>query len=405
MTKAQRIEAYIKECFDTYSINMKEYFSVMLDGETHDIVWVDKKGKIDMRIVEYVSEILGLNVEDILTRNDNAVAKWWKKYPYLWHLKAYNYAYDSTFFGKGYADMKLFEAIFDTKLDYPYPSRYDIKDIAHRLDQELREIDKSLPGTYHEGAQITNLSVTTDNFCDFDEIEEMTESYITMICNFKVLVLRALKEELSQDEICELNFLSTILGFRDRFYTKGFLRYNELISMRDIFCDVTEENFDDYFVLRKALNFRPWCCLNFVSNKSLVERYLSVLPCAKSEMRRFSVQVSQFFCSFIWSDAELVEPDPEIADYFDDEDLEEPIKQRTTLYIPKTKEEFGNGDEYAKLLIEYSRPVKLGGIQVRTPAEMAERSVLHIQTMMKRTFANDFHTWCAIHSTGGGANE
>lgn len=38
MTKAQRIEAYIKECFETNCINIKEFFSNICEGKAYDII-------------------------------------------------------------------------------------------------------------------------------------------------------------------------------------------------------------------------------------------------------------------------------------------------------------------------------------------------------------------------------
>lgn len=408
MTKAQRIEEYIKDCFKTYCIDISEFFSVVTDNEeAQDICWTDNKGKIDMRTVQYASELLGISVEDILALNDEAAAKWWRKYPYLWHLHSFNYAYEKSFFGKGYDSIKMVEAIFDTKLNCPYPPRYNFNDIKKRLEDELKEIDKSLPGTYHKNAKITNLKITTDNFIEFEHIEEMTESFIDMIHTLKSLTLKALKDELPQDEIYEFNFLSTVLGFRDRFYVKGFLRYNDLLFAKSIYSDVTEENFNNYFILRKAFDFKPWHCTGFANNRAIVESFLSVMPSAKAEMRQFSELASQFFCSFIWSDAELEEPDAELAEYIDEDEPQEPTKQRTTLFIPKTGEEYGDGKEFAKALIEYCRPAKLGGIPVKTPGEcMATAQLIeHFNFMTQHNFTNDFSAWCKSHSSGGGTDE
>lgn len=408
MTKAQRIEEYIRDCFKTYSIDIGEFFSeVTGDEKAQDICRTDGKGKIDMRTVQYASELLGISVEDILALNDEAAAKWWRKYPYLWHLHSYNYAYEKSFFGKGYDSMKLLEAIFDTKLGGPYPPRYNLKDVANRLEITLQEIDKSLPGTYHKDASITNLKITTDNFIEFEHIEEMTESFVDMIQALKSLTLKALKDELTQDEIYEFNFLSTVLGFRDRFYVKGFLRYNDLLFAKSVYSDVTEDNFNDYFVFRKAYDFKPWHCTGFANNRALVERFLSVMPSAKAEMRQFSELASQFFCSFIWSDAEFEEPDPELAEFFDEDEPQEPVRQRTTLFVPKTEEEYGDGKKYAEALIEYCRPAKLGGIHVKAPGEcMATAQLIeHFNFMMQRNFANDFSAWCESHSSGGNADE
>lgn len=407
MTKVQRIEAYIKECFDTYCINIKEFFSTTYEGKAYDICWTGKNGKIDMEIVSYASELLGMRVDDILTRNDEAQAKWWRKYPYIWHKKAFDQAYKRTFYGDGYDVMHLYEVIFDTKLDTPYPTRYDYQDITKRMLDELKEIDKSLPGTYHAGAHITNLMINTDNFCEFDEIEDMTLSFIEMIKNAKALLLKAVHQDLTPDEAREFNFLSTILGVRDRYYVHGYLHYNDLVAIRDLYAEINEDNFDEYVIFRKADHFKPWCCIGFVKNRDLVEKYLEAVPQAKGLMRQFTDDVSQFYCTFVWSDAKTIEPDEIEIEYGIDYDEEEARKERTSLYVQKTKDELNGADLISDSLREYCRPAKLGGIPVKITRSSAERSLKHITRLMKLVHHNNFIDWRISRQSlsGGGASE
>lgn len=407
MTKAQRIEAYIKECFETNCINIKEFFSNICEGKAYDICWTDKNGKIDMEIVSYASELLGISIDDILTRNDEAQAKWWRRYPYVWHKKAFDEAYKRTFFGDGYDIMRLYEVIFDTKTDAPYPTRYDYQDVKKRLFNELKEIDKSLPGTYHEGAHLTNLMIDTDNFCEFEEIEEMTLSFIEMMKNAKALLLKAVHQDLTPEEAMEFNFLSTSLGVRDRYYVRGYLRYNDLVAIRDLYSEINEDNFDDYVIFRKADNFKPWCCVGFVKNRELVEKYLEVVPQAKGLMRQFADDVSQFYCTFVWSDAKPIEPDEIELEYGITYDEEEAPKERTSLYVQKTKEELNGADSISDSLRAYCRPAKLGGIPVKIAKNSAERSLKHITHLMKLIHHNNLVEWRISRQSlsGGGANE
>ena len=65
MTKAQRIEEYIKECFETYGVPIEEFFSYQDEDGYEDFDWTDGKGKINMKAVNYASELLGISVDEI----------------------------------------------------------------------------------------------------------------------------------------------------------------------------------------------------------------------------------------------------------------------------------------------------------------------------------------------------
>ncbi len=417
MTKAQKIGTFINDCFDSLGVSTREYFFFDFEqGNWEEISWCYEDGSINTDAVKYASELIGASFEDVIALNDKVITKWWSKYPYFKYLKAYKYAYERTFYGDGYDQIRMFEAIFNTKYDGVYPARFNSSNILMRLENELHELDKSLPGTYHSGAEITDLRIAAANFCEFEDVVEMTESFITMVERAKELFLKVIFSKLSEEEIKEYNMLVTSLGLRDKYYTSGYLRHNELIQVKEQYEHITAENFNDDIVFKHGLDFAPWKCKGFIEDRSLVERYLQVMPDAKGLMREFAVAVSQFLCDFLWSDAKpyvfTPEEEQEMA-YFDELLDEKPIpyeerrKQRTKFYVKKTQEELAGDDVAAELLIGYCRPEKLGGIPVRMPIYTKETSFLRINSLLGKVLHNNFIERCAYlaEHSGGGDNE
>lgn len=251
MTNSKKIVKFIKKCFEEYSLNLQEYFYYNFDGfELEEIVWTDKNGQILPGIVSRASEILGLNAEDIIAVNENAMDKWLNKYSYYFLIAPYKFAYERTFYGKGFDTIHLIETIFEVKSKNPYPLRYNYKDVTSRMIDALKEIDKSIPGTYHKGASITKLQITTENFCHFGDIKKMTECFISMVHRVMDLFIHAIDSGLSQEEKNEYNLLVSTLGVRDRFFTSGYLYYDGLIEAKELYQGITKENFYDVIVLR-----------------------------------------------------------------------------------------------------------------------------------------------------------
>lgn len=417
MTKEKKIAAFINECFDSLGVNIKEYFFFDFEeGKWEEIPWCYEDGSANTEALKYAAELLGVSFSDILALNDKVITKWWNKYPYFKHIKTYKYAYDRTFYGDGYDEIRMFEAIFNTKYDGGYPARFSKNSIQRRLEEGLRELDKSLPGTYHNGATITDLRIAAANFCEFEDIVEMTESFISMVERAKELFLKVIFSELDEDEIQEYNMLVTVLGLRDKYYTRGYLRYNEILLVKDQYKHLTTENFYDDIVFKHGLDFTPWRCKGFIENRNLVERYLTVMPDAKGFMREFAVAASQFLCDFLWSDAKPYVFSPEEEEemaYIDELVGQEPIpyderpKQRTEFYVKKTKEELDGDDVAADLLLGYCRPEKLGGIPVRMPRYTQEASFSRINTLLGKVLHNNFIERCAYlaENSGGGSNE
>ncbi len=395
MTKAEKIRAYIKECFDEYSINYREYFFYDFDnGKLEEPEWwILEDGKINMDMVEFASEILGISVKDILACNEKALVHWAKKYRYIWDIQPFIHSYRSAYYAPGYQEMVLFERLFDTKLPEPYPTDFDYADIANRIRAELKEIEKSLPGSYHKDAQINKLSVSTNVFCSFDEIKEMTESFILMVDNAKLLFIKAVNEGLSEKEILEYNLLTTLLGLRDRYFSRGYLYYSNLINAADFYKAVTLDNFYDFIIFKKSFKFEPWRCKEFVVDRELVERYLNAVPDDKGEMNRYSAAVSKIYCSFMWSDAAFLEDeDGNLTD----------VRERTSLYIKKTASEMKGLEEYAHFLSSYCKPPKLGGIKIAIPKYENEQLFNRAAALTSKIKANNFVDRCHDKINFGG---
>jgi hypothetical protein len=67
MTKNQRIEKFIRECFDMYLLNYFEFFSVY-DDECDEVVEIPilSNGKLQMPLVERAAKILGVPTDALM---------------------------------------------------------------------------------------------------------------------------------------------------------------------------------------------------------------------------------------------------------------------------------------------------------------------------------------------------
>lgn len=419
MTKAQRIEEYIKDCFEVFHLNYKEYYYYEFEeGNPEEILWADDKGKISISAVEHASEVLGISVENILACNDDARRKWLRKYPFFWCMPGYEYSYEKSFYAPGFENLRLIERIFDSDLHEQYPVRFDYDDVVKRMIEKLKLQDRVEPGSFHEGASIQQLQITTENFCSFDRIEEMTISFIEMIKTATRLFLKALREELCAEEVEEYNLLVSVLGLRDRYYTRGYLYYNQLLKVKEFYCDLNEETFSSVIVFKRALNFKPWRYSEFICNKDLVQDYLNVMPQAKAIMREYAMEVSRFRCVFIWSDAKPITFSPEeekmLSDFNEvigEEDIpvEQRAKERSFVNIDKTSEELNGEEKTAEKIIGYCRPVKLGGLAVRMPQPDNDplAMIKHINTLLGKVEHNNYieRIIARSNSSGGASDE
>ena len=369
MRTAEKIENYIKDCFEENSLEYGRYFSIYdeEDDELVDVSLVQEDGQINLQAVSRAAEILGMDEKDILETNEDKVMYWWQRYYYLQNIHFYESACESAKYGRGYQEQRLLEAIYDSKIKGPYPPKYNYLNVKERLLALLKEYDEVRPGTYHEGAELEKLTFSTSTFCHFKDIEKLLDSYIEMAERLFELFVAGVSRDFNEEEMKEYNFLVSLFGFRDRFYYDADLHYSNLINCRALYQDVCRANIYDYIAIDRTYEFVPWMCAEFVANKVLVQKYLDVFPQVKQHMREFAMAASKFECTFRWSDDEI-KPLPD--NYLDDimcDDVE--ISLPHCVYVSKTKDELNGDDEVAEALLGYCRAEKLGGLKIRYPKQ------------------------------------
>ncbi len=373
MKNAEKIENFIRSVFEVYGLDYGEYFSTYTSDEEKVALPMVTDGKLDMTMVHQAAEILGEDVEDLLSMNSKKAAKWQIRFPYIGHKHSFEYTCNRNYYGKGYDALRLMEVLRD--VEYPNkPTKYDYKDVTKRMQELLKEYDKVAPGTYHTGANIKHLCINTATFCHYAELEQMMASFFEMVDRAKVLFFKALEQSLSAEEVKEYNIIASVLGIQDRCIPqKGDLHYNMLRKLSPIYKAEQQADFFDYVMLDPAKDFAPWRCVEFIQNRAMVQAYAIIIPSAKKAMREYALLSSHFHCSFAWSDAApLTYSAASENEIYEIGRMLHFIRLRntygglepTSVYVPKTAEELGEDGSYADILKELTRPAAKGGIAV-----------------------------------------
>lgn len=372
MKNAEKVEGFIRSVFEVYGLDYSQYFSAYTADDEKVVLPMVTDGELDMTMVHRAAEILGEDVENLLSMNSKKAAKWQIRFPYIDYKHFFEYACTRSYYGKNYDTLRLMEAIWDVEAANK-PLRYDYRAITERLRMQLMEYDKVAPGTYHADAHIKHLHIKTATFCHFAELEQMMASFFEMVERARVLFFKALEQELCAEEINEYNILVSVLGIQDRCVPqKGDLHYSLLRKLAPIYKAEQRTEFFDYIRLDPAKDIAPWRCAEFIQNRNLVQAYARITPSAKKAMREFAFMATQFHCSFIWSD-----------------DIDQ--AERVSIYVPKTADEIADDAVFADTLNQLIRPAAKGGIAV--PASLCDNP-LNIQKMM-----------CRINAFGGNRHE
>ena len=365
MKNAEKVESFIRSVFEVYGLDYSQYFSTYTtDDEKVELPMV-MDGKLDISMVHRAAEILGENVEDLLSMNSKKTAKWQIRFPYIDQKQSFEYACSRSYYGKNYDTLRLMEAIWD--IDIPNkPMRYDYKDVTRRMHALLKEYDKVAPGTYHEDAHCDHLQINTTSFCHFTELEQMMTSFFEMVERARVLFFTALEQDLSAEEIKEYNIIVSVLGIQDRYIPqKGELHYSKLCKLASVYKAEQQVDFFDYVMLDPAKDVAPWRCAEFIQNRDIVQAYANIAPGAKKAMREFAFLATQFHCRFAWSDSnDGLEPN--------------------SIYVPKTADEIGDDAACADILNQLIGPAAKGGITV---SARLRKNPVDVQKMMSRISA------------------
>lgn len=392
MKKIDKITQYVSELFERYCMHSYGFFSDY-DEETDATIDVPlfRSGKVDDETLKKISVHFGITKEEIKNMDEGAATRYWDKYPFfaLYHQYRHLWKWNQQFKDpEPTAEVILLNAIFGDRKGIPVRVRYDVSSIKERLIEQLKEYDKLFPGTYHEGAEITDLKISTQTIFSFPKCPDMIRSFLDMVKRYKELFFKAIEQDLCEEEANELNFLSAWLIVKDRVDTGTQVTYDIILRFREVY---QKENLTDFydFVVIKAPFFDccPWRCLEFFDDISLVQEYVDVYPLAKSKMREFGMELTKFSCDFMWSDAKPIvysdEEEQELADFEDVCGLEhipveERAKERTHIYVEKNRSETYGWGSYIKVLKKAYGPVSKGGVvaPVRVPFTLYEEGAL-----------------------------
>ena len=379
MVDAEKIVAYIRDCFDQFELNYHAFFSYYNDDydEIVECELIRDDGSIDPAAVTLASEVLGIREKDIYAAREKAIMKKLRKFPYLEHHRLYEYARKRSFYqGELFDNIRIIEALFEQEIDKTGIQRYNFQSIKKRMIEQLKSIDKVMPGTYHKGAQINELTIETANIVHYDGIEEMVNEVIRMFNRAGELFFKALEGDLQEAEINEYNFIVSLLRIRDAYYHTGYLYYSNICRCREVYKQEARPRFQDYVRVDNYRTFKPWLCAGFIENRKLAEEYLDIMPEAKGLMREDAMNISNFICTFIWSDAHPIifslEEEEEMlwCGFADPIPLSERALEPTTIYVPKTGEEMDGDDYFVSQLAMMAKSNKHGGVAVRTPNSM-----------------------------------
>lgn len=372
MNTAKQIEAFTRDWFDLFGFNYREIVGV----EEHD------NGRLDdaplaigddlcMENIVKAADALGVPPDVLISMDRLTLRKQRDKYRFFNLACDLEIEYKATYYAPGYKIVRLMDTIFrkdNYELSDQYTQRYDRQDIEKRLIELLRRYDINFPGTFHSDAKITNLQIFTLNFCHFKDIGVMCREFLDMVDRLKLLFFKALRTGLTIEEINEYNLLVTITGLKDAVTPKRYLYYRILAKRKEVYLAEASNDFFTYVRLSRERFFYPYRCAEFVENKDLVQRFASIYPHMKHEMREFALGVAKFNCTFMWSDAKPVflspEVEPELDADFGPISVEERAKEITQVYVPKTATELNGDEKYAELLRVLSGPESLGGVKM-----------------------------------------
>lgn len=425
MKKAEEIQDFVKDCFKLYGLDYLEYFG-RFSGEEDKRVEIpfETDGQVNMDMVMLAGQALGMSAENVLAMDETAADQWYDKYTFFGHIHQLNIRYKQSFFAEGAVPLWLIDFIPNANLYNEESSRYSYLDVKNRLVQQLQKINESLPGTFHAGASIQNLKITTSNFCSYEGTEDMVGSYIQMVERAKYLFQKALCGELMEEEINEYNILVSALGIRDKACApKGYLYYKSLRNCAEVY---KEEGLHDFFEIVNFHShnfFAPWICKEFACNKDLVQAFVNIIPEAKREMREYAMRVLQFRCCFVWSDAKPIQFEP-----WEEEELREAervmeltdiprAKEPTLVYVPKTDAELNGDRKVAETLIKLCGAETCGGVTLPSHRNATTCDVRRMARRLGRLLPHNYEKWLndmrsrkcrmppSTTETGGSTNE
>ena len=356
---------YLPACLSDIYCTFKDFNDINYDEE-NDIDdfrdWFDDD-KIDSDLLKSLSEILGISVEDILQTNKVAADKVYFKYPFFSLLNQFE-------------KLKYFETKYKFKEDchireklllldeFDFKNatiRYSPDNLLERLREQLIKYDKYIPGTFHPNGEITQFHHSESVVIDFSKYRKMMKSFFEVYDRMVSLFFKALKTDLTQDEINEYNLFVSYFRAKEWVGT-NLLYYENICKHREIYISEGFHDFESYArINRLTTDFEPWICKQFADYPEYAQKYQDIYPSTKKKVLDFCMKIENIWCSYVWSDDPFVSEETDF--YIPLELLPEPRQEINTIYIPKTTEELGEDAKYADLLSKYVSLESEGGLK------------------------------------------
>lgn len=404
MNRAKEIDAFVHQCFAMYGLDFKQFFNDLVAEDENDEAFSTGghleelplviEDNIDMDLLTQAAKTLGVSTEALLNLDKDAVQCWYKKYPYFEFRRKFDTARQHSFRFISSPEEMVIDAIFNE--NYSPENHHRYKDsVKTRLVELLKSYNTVMPGCYHEGAEITKLTIVTNNFTHFSQIAELAESYLSMVSRARELFYQLWDVDLSEYEVREYNFLVSVLGMRDVGYSPSKPIYYE--TARKFAPIYKAEGYSDYlsYITYRDADFPAlYTCKEFYDYPELVKQLVQEFPAVKSEIGKMAVSSKNFLCSFVWSD----EPTPPIDATHDeyltgvlrsfDDNVSSSWYHR--VYVPKNAEELYGDEEYIAICEHLSAPASQGGIKLLIP-EFLQKSSSSLKRMMARTTGGVFY--------------
>lgn len=365
MKDAKTISDFVKKVSNIYSVDLT-YFIHDYDANDQVISAPIFKGEeVTSDRIEFLSTLLGMDSCDIEEANMDAALRIHKKYPFFALLDRFEEKkklFSSFDFGQGTSmiEAHLMRTVFGEKR---LIKKYDDKDILKRLNAQLIEFDKMIPGTFHPEGKIMEFHHEEAEFIDFPQYSTMMKSFFEVYDRMEELFFKAWNTDLSAEEIKEYNLFVSYFKAQERASTK-MLHYDTLRSHRDLYASEGYEQLESYMKINRfTTDFEPWKCKQFSEHREYAQRYQDIYPVTIQRINDFCMHIKNILCIFKWSDSPFLE---------DEDDANWPEQYRrgqyqewTRIYIPKTSVELSNDEQNAQQLRKFACPASKGGLAIK----------------------------------------
>lgn len=381
MKDAKTITEFVKNVCFHYSLCYSAYFFDYDENDQLVSTPIFEDDLVTPGKLNYLSKLLGMSLEDIANADNKASMRIFNKYPFFKLLLAYEERKNMAKFTLDSENIPITEQRLLYRIfgEENLVLRYSDEDVLQRLEQQLKEYDSIVPGTYHPNGEITRFMYEASSLINFPECEQLLSSFFEVYERMESLFFKALKSDLSEEEINEYNLFVTYFRANEWASSNVMLHYDVLCKYRQVYIEEGYTQLSSYMKINRiTTDFEPWRCKQFANNKELAQKYQNIYPNTKDRIKDLCMHIKYISCAFKWSDAPFIE---------DEDDMWAPEEFRigkyqewTHVYIPKTETELGNDAQSAVLMSKLASPVSKGGLIKNIDEEVGR----DVQTLINR---------------------